>query len=247
METGRDDRGRWLSAGAENNAETAGTAGGRPRQNCVTTRGGRVQAPASAVSFEDAVLVRQVQAGQAHAFAELVRKYQDRIYNTCWRICGNAEDARDMTQEAFLKAFELIDTFRGKSAFYTWIFRIATNMSISHRRKSARRTAISLDDPVSREGDGSGTSLGRLVRDERAPDPAAGPMAKETQELLARALAALEAEARAAVVLRDVEQFDYQQIADVLEVPVGTVKSRIYRGRQALREWLDRRGEQESS
>ena len=107
-----------------------------------------MQIPATTVKFEDAVLVRQVQAGEVVAFADLVRKYQDRVYNTCLRICGNREDASDLAQEAFLKAFESIGSFRGKSAFYTWLFRIAVNMSISHRRKRRVRDTLSLDDPV---------------------------------------------------------------------------------------------------
>jgi RNA polymerase sigma-70 factor (ECF subfamily) len=198
------------------------------------------------VSFEDAVLVRQVQAGQVHAYADLVRKYQDRVYNTCWRICGSAEDARDLTQDVFLKALESIGTFRGRSAFYTWIFRIAANMSISYRRKRVRRSAVSLDDPVSGDGHGNPATLSRMLSDDRAADPADGPMAAETRHQVAQALAALEPDYRAVIVLRDIEQFDYQEIADILEVALGTVKSRLHRGRMALRELLKGECEQES-
>ena len=199
------------------------------------------------MKFEDAVLVRQVQAGELHAFTELVRKYQDRVYNTCWRICGHPEEARDLTQEVFLKAFESVERFRGASAFYTWVFRIAVNLSISHRRKRRTRAMVSLDDPVAGVDGPREATRARLVCDERAPNPAAESMATETHEEVARALLTLEPDQRAVVVLRDVEALDYQEIADVLELPVGTVKSRIYRGRVALREQLRRRGVEESA
>ena len=189
------------------------------------------------------MLVRQVQAGELQAFAELVRKYQDRVYNTCWRVCGHAEDARDLTQEAFLKAFEAIERFRGKSAFYTWIFRIAVNLSISHKRKR-RRMGPSLDDPLAGEAAPEAT-LAMVVGNDRAPDPVAESASKETHAQVALALTLLEPAQRAVIVLRDVEGLDYQEIADILELPVGTVKSRIYRGRMALCERLRRRGIEE--
>lgn len=193
--------------------------------------------------FEDAVLVRQVQSGQLHVFADLVRKYQDRIYNTCWRICGHPEDARDLTQEVFLKAFESMETFRGKSGFYTWIFRIAVNMAISQRRKSARRRTVSADG----NPDSQAAGLLRLVRDESTPDPAASCEDGETHEQVAAALAELDDDYRSVIVLRDIEGFDYQEIADVLELAVGTVKSRIHRGRLALRKLMDQRLDLESA
>ncbi|MDO8631840.1 MAG: sigma-70 family RNA polymerase sigma factor, partial [Phycisphaerales bacterium] len=88
---------------------------------------------------DDRELVRRVKSGQTEAYGELVRRYQDRVFNTCWRICGHLEDARDLTQEAFLKAFESLDAFRQESGFYTWIFRVAVNLSLSHRRSAGRR------------------------------------------------------------------------------------------------------------
>lgn len=191
-----------------------------------------------AVTFEDAVLVRQVQAGEVHAFTELVRKYQDRVYNACRRICGDAEDAADMTQEAFMRAFESLEDFRGKSAFFTWIFRIAVNLAISHRRKARTRSTVSLDDAGPRDADDA-AGLARIVPDVAAPNPADAVPRAEMHAEVARALGALEPDHRAVLVLRDVEGLDYQEIADVLELPVGTVKSRIYRARLALRARLE--------
>ena len=205
-------------------------------------RGSSLEAPATATTFADAVLVRQVQAGKVHAYADLVRKYQDRVYNVCWRICGSTEDAADLTQEAFLKALEAIDSFRGRSSFFTWIFRIAVNLARTHQRKASCRRAISLDgSPPAKEGDPAGP-LWRLVRDERSPDPAAAAAGSERRRQVALALTDLEEDYRVVIVLRDVEGLDYQEIADTLELPVGTVKSRIHRGRLALREILKRYG-----
>lgn len=207
----------------------------RPRQR--TTSEGAEPAGAAA-KFEDAMRVRQVQGGELQAFTELVRKYQDRVYNACLRICGDAEEARDLTQEAFLKAFESIEKFRGKSAFFTWIFRIAVNLSISHQRRVRSRATLSLDEVGgSTAGEEAGSRAGR-VEDVSTPDPSSGAVAAETHVRVADALAELDAEQRAVIVLRDMEGFDYQAIADVLELPVGTVKSRIFRARLALRERL---------
>lgn len=196
------------------------------------TETGAERTPVAAVRLADALLVRRVQAGDAHAFAELVGKYQERVFNACLRICGQRDDAADLTQDAFLKAFSAINEFRGASAFYTWIFRIAVNLALSHQRKRRLRTAASLD---SGEGD---ASLAQRLPDGANHDPAAPAVAVETRNAVADALASLDAEHRVAVVLRDIEGCDYQEIADILELPVGTAKSRIFRGRMALRALL---------
>ncbi len=197
--------------------------------------GEALQVPVKTARFEDAVLVRQVQAGETFAFTELVTKYQDRVYNTCLRICGHTEDARDLTQDAFLQAFESIASFRGKSAFFTWLFRIAVNMSISHRRKRKARNAASLQDE---KGTLNGPSSASQLTDERGVDPSTIVEKAEQRALVADCLLQLESDQRAVLVLRDMEGFDYQEIADILEIPVGTVKSRVFRGRLALRKLM---------
>jgi RNA polymerase sigma-70 factor (ECF subfamily) len=194
-----------------------------------------VEAPVKPGQFEDAVLVRQIQAGDLQTFAQLVSKYQDRVFNTCWRICGNLEDARDITQEAFLKALESIAAFRGESGFYTWLFRIAVNLALAHRRRASRRAALSIDQPGEFED-----SQGRPIRDPAPHDPGRALDEAETRRRIAEALRSLEEPYRVAVVLRDIEGLDYEQIARILEVPKGTVKSRIARGRDALRAALER-------
>ncbi len=193
------------------------------------------QAAASvvAVSFEDSVLVRDVQGGDAGAFARLVAKYQDRVYNVCLRISGHAEDARDLTQESFLRAFASISSFKGRSSFYTWLFRISMNVSISHQRKARRAVNVGFDDveslPIAGQARGLARPNGR---------PEEMVSRRETGELVSRALLGLDEHHRAVVVLRDIEGCDYAQIAEILEIAVGTVKSRLHRGRMALRRKL---------
>jgi len=188
---------------------------------------------ASPIALEDALSVRQVQDGDMGAFSRLVAKYQDRVVNVCWRICGHADDAQDLAQETFLHALEKIGTYRFASSFYTWLFRIAVNLSLSHRRK-ARRIMLSLH---SDEGDWSDRVPDRLAG---ASDPAGEPLARltarELHERLVSGLDRLEDDFRAVIVLRDIEGFDYQEIAEVLDINVGTVKSRLHRARLALRE-----------
>lgn len=187
---------------------------------------------------DDAELVAQVKRGETQAYGELVRRYQDRVFNTCWRICGHLEDARDLTQEAFLKAYEGLGNFRGESGFYTWVFRVAVNLALTHRRRGKNRRVYSLDQA---------TDDDRAVTDPIAPptpaaangDPAEAAGAAERNAAVGRALGALDDEQRAVVVLRDMEGLNYEQIAAILRIPAGTVKSRLFRARMALQAALE--------
>jgi RNA polymerase sigma-70 factor, ECF subfamily len=197
-----------------------------------------VSTQAGAIPLDDAILVEQVRAGDMSAFSRLVTKYQDRVVNTCWRISGNLDDAQDLTQEAFLRALESIDAFQRKSGFYTWLFRIAVNLSISHRRKASRGVKLSLhgDDGRWRSDHQAARLVGRVTRD--SDDPSSRLSAKETTQIVTEGLEQLDDDYRAVIVLRDIEGFDYEQIAGILEVPIGTVKSRLFRARMELRNRL---------
>lgn len=184
---------------------------------------------------DEAVLVESARSGDMNAFSRLVVQYQDRVLNTCWRISGRPDDAEDLTQETFLKALESIGTFRRQSGFYTWLFRIAVNVSISHRRRKGRMPRLSLH-----AGDGQGDLAETISAGARAPDPSARMSTRETQRLVQDGLDALDDEQRAIIVLRDLEGFDYRQIAEIIEVPEGTVKSRLHRARMELKERLKR-------
>ncbi|MCZ6699585.1 MAG: sigma-70 family RNA polymerase sigma factor [Planctomycetota bacterium] len=196
-----------------------------------------MKASSVACHLEEAELVDLCRQGEHSAFEKLVHRYQDRVFNTCWRICGNHSEAEDLTQEAFVKALLAIDRFDERSGFYTWIFRIATNLSISARRKAGRRATYSLNRPT--RGDDfepGGSPEDQLRADGPGPDQRASD--SERQAAALTALASLEEEQRAIVILRDMESFGYDEIAEILEIPIGTVKSRLHRARLALREKL---------
>jgi RNA polymerase sigma-70 factor (ECF subfamily) len=147
-------------------------------------------------------------------------------------MCHNQADALDLTQSALLKALESLPRFRGGASFYTWLFRIAVNLVLSHRRSRQRRAVASLNET---HGQDEGR---RAVPGAREAQAGAAAEQHELQERVAWALEQLDDEFRTAVVLKDIEDMDYAQIAAVLGVPVGTVKSRIHRGRLMLRELL---------
>lgn len=189
----------------------------------------------SPIPLDDGDVIKKVKAGHADAYSKLVEKYQDRVFNTCWRICGHLEDARDLTQDAFLKAYESLGTFRGQSGFYTWLFRIAMNLALSHKRKERWRPTLSLDRQIAGEGS-SARTLAQRLQDRSEPTPDAAAQENELTAQVAHALVNLNEEHRVVIVLRDVEGFDYHDIGAMLEIPVGTVKSRLYRARMALRE-----------
>lgn len=176
----------------------------------------------------DVELVERIRTGDPSAFDHLVARYQDRVYNLCYRLCPNHADAADLTQTAFLKALESLSRFEARANFFTWLYRIAANEALSLRRQRRRRPTVSLDS-----GDDEGRAPDRLA-DESTPSADRldqGAMIKR----LEAALEQLDDEFRVAVVLRDIEDMDYSEIAEVLGVPVGTVKSRIHRGRMMLR------------
>ncbi|MBN2559544.1 MAG: sigma-70 family RNA polymerase sigma factor [Phycisphaerae bacterium] len=196
-----------------------------------------VNAPSVAIPFEDAELVEQCRRGDNAAFGRLVVKYQDRVFNTCWRMCGNRADAEDLTQEAFVRALQSIDRFGGRSKFYTWVFRIAVNLVISARRMNRRTTTYSLDASYDAARHGESHPAGpQLAAGDESPDQHAST--REHQALVLDALESLDEEQRAVVILRDLESFAYDEIAEILEVPPGTVKSRLHRARLALRQTL---------
>ena len=174
---------------------------------------------------EDLAIVDKVKAGRTEAFGELVLKYQDRVFNACWRICGHLDDARDFTQEAFVRALENIDSFRAQSGFYTWIFRIAVNLALSGRRKAATRKMASLDQIA----EASGTQAAELVAWKNDTD-VRGTMETgddpDARQAIIRALNSLDEDHRAVIVLRDIEGMNYNDVGEILDIPAGTVRSR---------------------
>ncbi len=166
----------------------------------------------------DAQLIDEALAGDSAAFGQLVTRYQDRLYNTLVHVVGSADSAQDTLQDAFTQAYVKLESFHRNSAFYTWLYRIAMNLAISRRRRE--RPTLSVDE--ARE------ALGREV-----VDTAAGPGGRlEQQERAAqvrRALESLSAEHRTILVIREIDDCDYAQIAEILELPIGTIRSRLHR------------------
>jgi RNA polymerase sigma-70 factor (ECF subfamily) len=183
-------------------------------------------------------LFRRAQTGDRGAFGQLAIRLQDRLYNAILRVVGDHEEARELTQETFVKALMKIDSFRGDSQPFTWLFRIGVNLAISHLRKVKRRRTFSLDAPGYGSHDDQASGLiDRLSRDGEA-SPSRAMEQRETQQLVLVAMGKLDAEYRAILVMRDIEEMDYQQMADVLNLPLGTLKSKLFRARLALRENL---------
>ncbi|MCK4658226.1 MAG: sigma-70 family RNA polymerase sigma factor [Phycisphaerae bacterium] len=210
----------------------------RPNKQTVLCNTGDLpsESPVQALRLEDAVLVERARGGDVEAFGLLVSKCQEKVYNMCWRMCGHVEDARDLTQEAFFRAYQSIASFQGRSGFYTWVFRIAMNLSLSHHRKARHRRTQSLDQETL--SNDASEPLRSRISNGSAPQPADRLLADELQQQVEDALKALDPGHRAVIVLRDLEGFDYAKIAQILEIAPGTVKSRLHRARTALREQL---------
>lgn len=192
------------------------------------------------INIDDSVVVQQAQGGDTTALERLILKYQNRIYNVILKMCGNTDDAAELTQETFVKVIESIDKFKGRSSFYTWLFRIAVNLTLNHCQRNARMATRSLDAQDILEQDGQAQQLLKdLLSDDRAADPAVLAQSRELCELAKRSLLQLDEPQRAVVVLRDIEGMDYAQIADVLNIELGTVRSRLSRARGNLRDILE--------
>jgi RNA polymerase sigma-70 factor (ECF subfamily) len=173
----------------------------------------------------DAELIHDAKRGRSAAFGLLVERHQDRVYGLCLRLMGDPEDARDAAQEAFVQAFRGIEKFRGDAAFSTWMYRIAVNSCHSLRRRRGPSTI-----PLDPGQDGREEPSRRATR---APAPDHSTDTASTMDLAA-ALTEVPEELRAALVLADVEDVPYARISEILGVPLGTVKSRVHRGRVAL-------------
>lgn len=172
----------------------------------------------------DLALVRAAAGGDEEAFAELVRRHQRRVFNLARALTGNEDEAEDLAQETFIRAFRGLGRFRGDSAFTTWLYRITVNVFRSRRTRQSLWSRL-----WSREIEGR-----HVIRAD--PSPAAGLEADLVRrDLIDKALAVVPPDLRLAVTLRDVEGLEYREIAEVMGVPIGTVMSRIFRGRQRLR------------
>lgn len=185
-------------------------------------------------------MLRRSQAGDSQALEALLRRHQKRLYNVCLRMVSHRDDAAEATQEAMLKIVEHIGSFRGDAAVSTWMIRIAMNASVSCLRRRRVRQTASLDGPRTYGNPehhlDQATALREELADGREPSPSHRVEQEEMREQLAAAIAALEEDFRAVLVLRDIDQMTYEDMAKALELPIGTVKSRLFRARLMLRQ-----------
>jgi len=188
-------------------------------------------------AVEDQFLER-LRRGEVAAFERLVAERSAEVYALLYRLTSDPEEARDLTQETFLRAFQSISRFRGDADLKTWIYRIAINQARNRWRWWKRRrrdVTVSLDDSRG----SSEQPLSASLKNEDAPDPEQETLAHEREGQLRAALLGLRSAYREAVILRDVEGFSYEEIATTLEISIGTVKSRLSRGRLELRHMLE--------
>lgn len=181
-------------------------------------------------------LVMRAKAGDDEAFAQLMRDNEKRIYNLTLRMTGNPEDAMDLAQEAFLNAWRGLKFFKGDSAFSTWVYRLASNACIDHLRRQKRRQDISAPMPVDEEDDTPPD-----IPDDRF-QPEQELERQELRNAVSAGLSRLSDEHRQVLVMREINGLSYQEIADVLDLEAGTVKSRIARARNSLRKILLEQG-----
>jgi RNA polymerase sigma-70 factor, ECF subfamily len=189
--------------------------------------------PAADAPAAEMDLVRRAQRGDLAAYDELVQRYQERIYATVYHMTSNHEDANDLAQDSFIKAFQALKSFKGGSSFYTWLYRIAVNKTINFLKQRKNRTHMSLNDlDFNTENN---PDLVALIS-ENTPRRDAG--LKELQEKLNAALLKLSEPHRLVVVLHDVQGLSHEEVAEVMECNIGTVRSRLFYARQQLQSLL---------
>lgn len=184
--------------------------------------------------MQDELLIRRAQRGDADAFEQLLLEHQKNVYNLCYRMAGNPDDAMDLSQETFLRAWRCLDQYQFASAFSTWLYRLCSNICIDFLRRRRRQQTV----PLTFE-DADGEEQTYAVPDVQ-PLPEEQVELKLTRETLAAAMAQLLPEHRAVLQLRVVNEMSYEQIADVLDIQIGTVKSRLSRARNQLKKILER-------
>lgn len=186
------------------------------------------------IQINEKELLGRIAHGDNSAFDQIIALYQDRIFNTLYRYTGNYDDAKDLCQDTFLNAFKSISSFKEQASFYTWIYRIAINLCISRQRSNVRRPATPMS-AFSKPDSGDDRQFD-------LPDSEMNPVStieqREKNAIIQKAINSLSEDSRQAIILRDINGLSYDEIAEVLELPTGTVRSRIHRGRSELKEIL---------
>lgn len=183
-------------------------------------------------------LIIDARKGDVAAFEALIGEHQKRIFSIAFRMAGNPEDAADMAQEVLIKIFKNLGKFQGNSKFSTWVYRVATNTCLDELKKLRRHTAYSLDQELETE---EGSVAAELA--DEAPTPEESAERRDLQRAVSEAIGMLSEDHKKAILLRDMQGFSYEEIANILQCSVGTVKSRINRARAQLKKILIKNGE----
>jgi RNA polymerase sigma-70 factor (ECF subfamily) len=187
----------------------------------------------NAVSDLEKLLIKKSQSGDVESFELLISSYDKRAYNIAYRVMGNEEDAKDMAQEAMLRVFRSLKDFKGQSSFSTWLYRIVTNVCLDELRRRKNDKYVSLDSTIQTD---SGEMHMELCSDRETPESVYEQV--EQREVIKNAIRELNEEYRSVIVLRDIQGFSYEEISNILDCSLGTVKSRINRARTMLRDKL---------
>jgi len=187
------------------------------------------------VERSDGELVRESRLGDKEAFRELVERYQRKIVSVALGMVHNPDDALEIAQETFVKAFESLGNFKGESSFYTWLYRIVVNRAIDFRRRERRHPTVALED---RGGQGSGEGYEDILKEERPNDPYQQVQAHEIGDRVTAAINELTPDHKAVILLREVEGLSYEEISRVMQCSKGTVMSRLHYARKKLQKKL---------
>ncbi|MFQ3609888.1 MAG: sigma-70 family RNA polymerase sigma factor [Fimbriimonadales bacterium] len=181
-------------------------------------------------------LIERAQARDTEAFDQIVHRYADRLYNYVVRLLGNAQDAEDVVQEVFIRAYQALPNFDGRASLSTWLYRIATNLCIDHRRKQSRRVpTVSIHRDETSEDDFGEWEFA----DQQTPNPLEHALSRELQAVVEGAIAQLSPKLKTVLLLYDVEELSYEEIAQVLGIPMGTVKSRLNLARSQVQKQVE--------
>ncbi len=185
------------------------------------------------MEHSEQLLLERAKSGDVAAFEELIDAYQKKVFNLALRIIGNYDDAADLAQETFVRIFKAISNFKEQSSFSTWIYRITTNVCLDEIRKRKNKKVVSLDEDIHMD---DGDMKRQVVSDDPGPDEAAER--EEVRRVVNNAINKLPEDQRSVIILRDLHGMSYEEIAKILDLPGGTVKSRINRARLALKNVL---------
>lgn len=217
---------------ASKESDGTGPRGGPDAMGAMGRTGGR-----SLVSPSDAEVIERAKKGDHDAFRILVERYQDRAFHLAVRVLRDEESARDVVQDAFLKVYRSLDRFEGRSGFYTWLYRVVMNLCLDAKRRDRSKQQVEWEETAAvRVDPGSADSANEAYRE--SASPAGALERKELRSIVARAIDQLPDDARETLVLREVEGLSYAEIATCLDVPKGTVMSRLHHARRRVREIL---------